>query len=175
MVGSYLELLSRRYEDKLDNEAHEFIGFAVDGATRMKRLINDLLGYSRAGSNPLKLETVDVGDLLQSVRVTLALHIEETHADVHVGPMPSVTADALQLSRVFQNLIENAPEVPLGRAAAHPHHGRARRRRLALFPSPTTASASIRASTSRSSRSSSACTGATNIPAPASASPSPSW
>ena len=108
MVGSYLELLSRRYEGKLDNEAQEFIGFAVDGATRMKHLINDLLGYSRAGSNPLKLETVDIGEVLGPVLNTLALHIAETHADVEVGPMPKLTGDALQLGRVFQNLVENA-------------------------------------------------------------------
>ena len=108
MVGSYLELLSGRYEGKLDDEAQEFIGFAVDGATRMKRLINDLLDYSRAGSSPLKMETVDVGEVLHTVLTTLAPHIEESRAEIRVGPMPVVTGDAVQLGRVFQNLIENA-------------------------------------------------------------------
>jgi signal transduction histidine kinase len=108
MVGSYLELLSRRYEGKLDDEAQEFIGFAVDGATRMKRLINDLLGYSRAGNSPLKLENVDVKDLLDTVLAQLALQIGETKAEVSVGAMPKLRADPIQLARVFQNLVENA-------------------------------------------------------------------
>jgi len=108
MVGSYLELLSRRYEDKLDDEAQEFIGFAVDGATRMKRLINDLLGYSRAGSTPLKLETVEARRLVDVVLGSLALQIEETKADVRVGMLPKVRVDPIQYGRVFQNLIENA-------------------------------------------------------------------
>ncbi len=108
MVGSYLELLSRRYEGKLDDEAQEFIGFAVDGATRMKRLINDLLGYSRAGNAPMKLETVEAGDLVATVLAQLALHVSETGAEVEVGPLPKVRVDPVQFSRVFQNLIENA-------------------------------------------------------------------
>jgi light-regulated signal transduction histidine kinase (bacteriophytochrome) len=108
MVGSYLELLARRYEGKLDDEAQEFIGFAVDGATRMKRLINDLLSYSRAGSTPLKLETVESADVVRTVLASLALHVEETHADIRVGNLPAVRVDPLQLGRVFQNLIENA-------------------------------------------------------------------
>ncbi|MEJ0012120.1 MAG: ATP-binding protein [Bauldia sp.] len=108
MVGSYLELLSRRYEGKLDDEAQEFIGFAVDGATRMKRLINDLLGYSRAGNAPLKLETVEARDVVQTVLAQLALHVAETGADVQVGRLPKIRVDPVQFSRVFQNLIENA-------------------------------------------------------------------
>ena len=75
MVASYLELLDRRYRDRLDDDAREFIGFAVDGATRMKQLINDLLGYSRAGSAPLKLETVDTEALVAAVVETLSMQI----------------------------------------------------------------------------------------------------
>ena len=108
MVASYLELLDRRYRDRLDDDAREFIGFAVDGATRMKQLINDLLGYSRAGNAPLKLETVDTEALVASVVETLSLQIEETHGQVAVGPLPTVKADPIQLARVFQNLVENA-------------------------------------------------------------------
>jgi signal transduction histidine kinase len=108
MVGSYLELLSRRYEGKLDDEAQEFIGFAVDGATRMKRLINDLLGYSRAGNAPLKLETMEARNLVDTVLAQLALHVSETGAGIEVGPLPKIRVDPIQFSRVFQNLIENA-------------------------------------------------------------------
>ncbi len=108
MVGSYLELLSRRYEGKLDDEAQEFIGFAVDGATRMKRLINDLLGYSRAGNSPLRREVVNSRELVETVVASLALQIEDTGAEVRVGGLPKVRVDAVQFGRVFQNLIENA-------------------------------------------------------------------
>ena len=108
MVGSYLELLSRRYEGKLDNEAQEFIGFAVDGATRMKRLINDLLGYSRAGNSPLKREMIDSGELVETVLASLTLQVEDTGAEVRVGDLPRVRVDPLQFGRIFQNLIENA-------------------------------------------------------------------
>jgi len=108
MVGSYLELLSRRYEGQLDDEAQEFIGFAVDGATRMKRLINDLLGYSRAGSTPLKIETVEARKLVDIVLGSLTLQIEDTKADIRIGALPKVRVDPIQYGRVFQNLIENA-------------------------------------------------------------------
>ena len=108
MVASYLELVSRRYQDKLDDEAKEFIAFAVDGATRMKRLIHDLLAYSRAGSSPLNIELTDTGDVVRSVLATLALAIDETRATVEVGPLPRLRVDPLQLGRLFQNLIENA-------------------------------------------------------------------
>ena len=108
MVASYLELISRRYQDKLDDEAKEFIAFAVDGATRMKRLIHDLLAYSRAGSSPLNIELTDTGDVVRSVLATLALAIDETRAIVEVGPLPRLRVDPLQLGRLFQNLIENA-------------------------------------------------------------------
>ena len=108
MVGSYLELLSRRYEGQLDDEAQEFIGFAVDGATRMKRLINDLLGYSRAGNSPLKREMIDSGELVETVLASLTLQVEDTGAEVRVGDLPRVRVDPLQFGRIFQNLIENA-------------------------------------------------------------------
>ncbi|HVZ14366.1 MAG TPA: ATP-binding protein [Bauldia sp.] len=108
MVGSYLELLARRYEDKLDDEAQEFIGFAVDGATRMKRLINDLLGYSRAGNSPLKREPVDSRELVETVLASLTLQIEDAHAEVRIAGLPQVRVDPVQYGRVFQNLVENA-------------------------------------------------------------------
>jgi signal transduction histidine kinase len=118
MVGSYLELLSRRYKGKLDQEADEFIGFAVDGATRMKRLINDLLGYSRTGSTPLKREAIDVGEVLKNVIASLAVRLEETGGKVEIGPMPTIIADGAQIERVFLNLIDNALKY---HSAAPPH------------------------------------------------------
>jgi signal transduction histidine kinase len=108
MVSSYLELLSRRYGDKLDPDAHEFIGFAVDGAARMKRLINDLLGYSRIGHSPLRLQVVQASDIVATVLSQLGPAIRDVGANVQVGPLPKVRVDAAQMARVFQNLVENA-------------------------------------------------------------------
>jgi signal transduction histidine kinase len=108
MVGSYLDLLKRRYDDKLDDDAREFIGYAVDGAQRMKRLINDLLSYSRAGNNPLKVEMVDSGVVVANVVRLLQPQIEETGARVTFDNLPRLAADAGQLERLFVNLIENA-------------------------------------------------------------------
>ncbi|MCB1487225.1 MAG: ATPase, partial [Bauldia sp.] len=108
MVGSYLELLSRRYRGKLDAEADEFIGFAVDGATRMKQLINDLLGYSRVSNRPLKVEPVDMNDIMAAVEDSLGPLIEETGASIVVDSLPTVVADPVQAERLFTNLIQNA-------------------------------------------------------------------
>lgn len=117
MVGSYLDLLKRRYNDKLDDDAREFIGYAVDGAQRMKQLINDLLGYSRAGNNPLKIEPVDTGIVVSGVVRMLRPMIEETGAEVTAEGLPKLDADAGQLERLFANLVENGLKY---RAAAPP-------------------------------------------------------
>ena len=74
----------------------------------MKRLINDLLGYSRAGNALLKLETVEGGELVATVLAHLALQTSETEADIRVAKLPKIRVDAVQFARVFQNLIENA-------------------------------------------------------------------
>jgi light-regulated signal transduction histidine kinase (bacteriophytochrome) len=108
MVASYLQLLERRYAGSLDDDAREFIGYAVDGAGRMKRLINDLLDYSRAGNVPLRAQSVDAGEIVGTILKTLSIPIAEAHAQVTVEPLPTVTADGEQLGRVFQNLVANA-------------------------------------------------------------------
>src|SRR5258708_717171 len=107
MVASYTQLLARRYAGKLDSDADEFIGFAVDGARRMQELINDLLDYSRAGSRPLRLESVDTNELVDKVVHDLDSAIESAQAVVTRDDLPPVTADATQLRQVFQNLIAN--------------------------------------------------------------------
>ena len=108
MVASYLELLERRYAGSLDDDAREFIAYAVDGAGRMKRLINDLLDYSRAGNAPVRAQSVDAGEVVASILRTLSIPIAESHGHVTVEPLPTITADGEQLGRVFQNLVENA-------------------------------------------------------------------
>lgn len=108
MVGSYLELLEHRHGAGLDGEAREFIDFAIDGAARMKQLINDLLDYSRAGYRELKRARVDLNQVVANVVRVLGEQIDRTGATVEVATLPTVEADAVQIERVFMNLIENA-------------------------------------------------------------------
>ena len=108
MVTSYMQLLSRRYAGRLDSDADEFIAFAVDGASRMRRLIGDLLAYSRVGSKGAELIDTSSEDALRQALVNLGTLIEETDAVVTHDPLPSVRADEPQLVQLFQNLVGNA-------------------------------------------------------------------
>jgi PAS domain S-box-containing protein len=108
MVVSYLQLIERRYKGKLGQEADEFIHFAVDGATRMQRLINDLLDYSRVGTRAKSFQPVNCAAVLKIVLANLKIAIEESGAKITHEPMPVVGGDEAQLTRVFQNLIANA-------------------------------------------------------------------
>lgn len=108
MVSSYMQLLEARYKDKLDQDAAEFIGYAVDGAHRMQRLIQDLLSFSRVGTRGREPQPVDSQTALDEALQSLKMRIEEAGATVTSQPMPEVLADKDQLSQVFQNLIGNA-------------------------------------------------------------------
>jgi signal transduction histidine kinase len=108
MVISYLQLLERRYKDKLDSDALEFINYAVDGSNRMKTLINDLLAFSRVGSRGKEFALVNCEELFARVLNNLQVSIEENKAKVTHDPLPSVIADDTQLESLFQNLIGNA-------------------------------------------------------------------
>jgi len=108
MVTSYVQLLARRYKGKLDGDADEFIGFAVDGAARMQQLINDLLTYSRVGTRGKKFEPTDCEIILGQVLENLQIAIEEKRAIVTHDPLPTILADNVQLGQLFQNLIGNA-------------------------------------------------------------------
>jgi PAS domain S-box-containing protein len=108
MVASYTQLLSRRYKGKLDSDADDFIAFAVDGASRMQRLIKDLLAYSRAGTKGTDLLRTSSEGALQQALVNLRGAIEESGALVTHDLLPSVQADEMQLIQLFQNLVGNA-------------------------------------------------------------------
>jgi len=108
MVASYTQLLARRYAGKLDSDADEFIGFAVDGAKRMQDLINDLLAYSRVGTRALELQLVDIQQLVDSVVADLSTAIAEAGAAVEAADLPILRGDPTQLRQLFQNLITNA-------------------------------------------------------------------
>jgi PAS domain S-box-containing protein len=117
MVASYTQLLSRRYQGQLDQDADEFIGFAVDGALRMQELINDLLTYSRVGSRSLELQRVDANTVVDRVISNLGGAIEDSGATVTRDELPTLQADATQLEQLFQNFIGNGikfrrPEIP---------------------------------------------------------------
>ena len=108
MVASYTELLSRRYKGKLDADADEFITFAVDGANRMQRLIQDLLAYSRVGTKGKELLVTSSEEALGQALTNLRGSLEASGAQVTYDPLPSVMADDMQLVQLFQNLIGNA-------------------------------------------------------------------
>jgi PAS domain S-box-containing protein len=108
MVASYTQLIARRYKGKLDSDADEFIAFAVDGATRMQQLIQDLLAYSRVASRGTELLEVSSEDALKRAVKNLRGAIEETGAVVTNGALPRVLADESQLVQLFQNLVGNA-------------------------------------------------------------------
>ena len=108
MVSSYTQLLGRRYKGKLDAEADEFIEYAVDGAQRMQNLINDLLLYSRVGTDAIVLEPIDFNVPFNRAVTNLQATIRESQALVTHNPLPTVRADASQLTQLLQNLIGNA-------------------------------------------------------------------
>jgi len=108
MVASYTQLLARRYKGRLDADADEFIAFAVDGANRMQRLIQDLLEYSRVGTQGRELVETSSEAAFEQATANLQGAIDESHARVTHDPLPRVLADEGQLTQLFQNLVGNA-------------------------------------------------------------------
>jgi len=108
VVGSYVRLLASRYRGKLDADADEVIGYASDGVTRMHRLINDLLEYSRVGASGRPLVPIASEEILQRALRNLKTAVDEKSARVTWDPLPWVLGDDGQLERVFQNLLSNA-------------------------------------------------------------------
>ena len=110
MVASYIELLEDEFGEELGAEAREYMDFAVDGARRMRRMINSLLQYSRVHTQAGSLESVDARTVFEDVRRDLEFHIHEHDAEVTVDALPTLSADPDQLAQVFQNLVKNAIE-----------------------------------------------------------------
>ena len=107
-VNSFVKLLEKRYQGQLDADADTFIGFIVDGTSRMQALIRDLLGLSRVGLHTLKQEAIDVNELLGRTLSGMQTTLVEAEAEVTHDALPTVEADATQLSLLLQNLISNA-------------------------------------------------------------------
>ena len=108
MVASFTQLLQDRYKDKLDEDANDFINYAVDGATRMQNLISDLLIFSRVGSRGKAFKKVDMNIVLEVVLNNFRQRINETDTVITNDPLPVIEADETQMIQLFQNLISNA-------------------------------------------------------------------
>jgi signal transduction histidine kinase len=126
-VAIYSQLLERRYRDRLDGEASEYLAFCVEGAHRMEMLISDLLAYSQATrSRDATPQLVDLSEVLETVKKNLATRIEETGAVVTDTGLPALHGDPVPLVHVFQNLVSNAlkyrsHEVPVVKISAEKH------------------------------------------------------
>jgi len=108
MVAAYTQLLSERYQGKLDSAADRYISYAVEGATRMQALLEDLLAFSRVGRNGAIAGPTDVNSAVDEVLKNLALALKEHSLTVTCNPLPTIFADRFQIVQLFQNLLGNA-------------------------------------------------------------------
>jgi signal transduction histidine kinase len=108
MIASYLQLLERRYKGKLDSDADEFINYAVNGANRMKTLINDLLAYSRVESRGEIFTQLNCDEIISNVLANLKVSIQENNAIITYDDLPEIVGDKTQIHQLFQNLVSNA-------------------------------------------------------------------
>jgi light-regulated signal transduction histidine kinase (bacteriophytochrome) len=121
MVSFYTQLLAKRYKGKLDADADEFIGYALEGATRMGDLINNLLEYSRVSARMRDIAPADCEAIFQQSMKNLRLAVTESSATVAHDPLPVILGDVSQLGQVFQNLIGNAIKYRSDRRQPHIH------------------------------------------------------
>ena len=108
MISSYLQLLETRRGEELDEEAHEYLEYAVNGADRMREMVDGLLEFSRVETRGVEFDVVDLNDVLVDVQTDLQRPIAESGADITVEELPHVEGDRDQLRQLFQNLLENA-------------------------------------------------------------------
>jgi light-regulated signal transduction histidine kinase (bacteriophytochrome) len=108
MIASFTQLLAKRYYDKIDADANEYINFALEGTQRMQALINDLLDYSRVGRRNNPDNILNLEEVIEAVLHNLSTKIEETHALVTYDDMPMAKGDRTQTIQLFQNLVANA-------------------------------------------------------------------
>jgi signal transduction histidine kinase/type II secretory pathway pseudopilin PulG len=108
MINNYIQLLRQRYGEKLDSNAAEFMGFALDGAKRMQQLIDDLLTYSRVGTQGKEFAPTSCNEALDRALANLAVALQESGAAISRDALPKVKGDLVQLTQLFQNLVGNA-------------------------------------------------------------------
>ena len=166
MVASYTQLLAKRYKGKLDSDADEFISFAVDGASRMQRLIQDLLVYSRVGTKAQELLETSSEEALQQALINLRGAIEESGALVTHDRLPTIPADEVQLDSAFPESHRKRHQVPRARYSPRTHLGDPKTaRRNGYFRYKTTAWELTRSTSKRFSVCSSGFTNAKSSPA----------
>ncbi len=107
-IGGFSGLLARRYRNKLDAEAQEYLDFLTAAATRMQRMIVDLLDYSRLGHEPKPFQPVNLRDVLDAALSLLQTAVQELGAEFLIGDLPTIQGDSQQLVQLFQNLVGNA-------------------------------------------------------------------
>lgn len=108
MVTSFLQLLQKKYESQLDDTANKYIELAVDGASRMKGLINDLLQFSRVSSSAIVLTEVDTNAIVSDLKELFKLKLQQTGGEIIAGNLPVIKADKTPITQLMQNLISNA-------------------------------------------------------------------
>jgi PAS domain S-box-containing protein len=119
MISSYLQLIEDRYKDKLDDDANDFINFAVEGAVRLQSLINGLLEFSRINSPHRPAGRINISNIMDRVLGVLEIMIRDSQASVEYGNLPEVTGDREQIFRLFQNIIHNG--IKFRREGVKPH------------------------------------------------------
>ena len=108
MITSFLQLLERRYMDQLDQDANEFIGFAVDGAKRLDEMIKDLLEFSKVTQKKIEFKKVDVNKVLEQTKLNLKYAIDANNAKINYNTLPTVYGDEMLIELLFQNIISNS-------------------------------------------------------------------
>jgi PAS domain S-box-containing protein len=108
VVAGFVKLLEKRYKEKLDEKAHEFIDYTVDGVKRMQALIKDLLDFSQIGTKDKAFNLINCSVALEQAIYNLHLAIEESGVEVTYDILPTIMGDTSQLTSLFQNLIGNA-------------------------------------------------------------------
>jgi light-regulated signal transduction histidine kinase (bacteriophytochrome) len=120
-VASFTGLLEKRYKDMFDDEGREFMGYIIEGATRMQQLITDLLSFSRVGKRDVSRDPIDCNMVFRDVVTNLTRSIKETCASVTADPLPVVNANETMLNQLFQNLIGNAIKFHKNENTPHVH------------------------------------------------------
>jgi light-regulated signal transduction histidine kinase (bacteriophytochrome) len=108
MIASYVQLLQRRYQGKLDPEADEFIAFAVDGVTMMKSLLNDLLAYSRINTKSTPFENINMTKVIGEVKNKINKIFDSSTYELKYDSMPPIFASESQIKELIYNLLINA-------------------------------------------------------------------
>lgn len=108
MITSFLTQLEKKYKDQLDEKAHQYIHFAVDGAKRMREIILDLLKYSRVGKSDLNKEAINLNEIIEDIKNLNVKIIKEKNAKFEIGHLPTIYAYKTPIYQIFQNLIDNA-------------------------------------------------------------------